>query len=183
MMKKVIFICLCAAALALTGCGQKETTDVTANALATAAPAQNAQIVQTVQTQSPTAAPAISEATEAPAVELSSAEIDLTSMSSTMVYSYVFNMVNAPDDFIGQRFRIRGTYDEEYWDQTKLTYHYIVIADATACCAQGLEFVLTDPSAAYPQRGEEFEISGTFGTYMENGNRYIQITADQITRV
>ena len=104
-------------------------------------------------------------------------------MSSTMVYSYVYNMITAPDDFIGERFKIRGTYDEQYWDQTNLTYHYIVIADATSCCAQGLEFVLTDSSAAYPQVGEEFEISGIFGTYEEEGNLYIQITADQITHL
>ena len=167
MMKKALFIMLCVAALALTGCGQ-ETSDTTANALTTAAPTQT---VQAVQTESP------------PVAESSAAEIDLTSMSSTMVYSYVFNMVTTPDDFIGQRFKIRGTYDEQYWDQTNLTYHYIVIADATACCAQGLEFVLTDPNASYPQVGEEFEISGIFGTYVENGILYIQITADQITRL
>ena len=179
-MKKELFIMLCVAALALTGCGQKETSDTTANTLTTAPPTQ---VVQIVQTESPTAAPVFSEATDAPVAESSAAEIDLTSMSSTMVYSYVFNMVNAPDDFIGQRFKIRGTYDEQFWDQTNLTYHYIVIADATACCAQGLEFVLTDPNAAYPQLGEEFEISGIFGTYEEEGNLYIQITADQIARL
>ena len=172
-MKKVLFIMLCVVALILTGCGQKESPDTTASALTT--------VVPIVQTESPTAAPVFSEETEAPAAESSTAEIDLTSMSSTMVYSYVFNMISTPDDFIGQRFRIRGIYDEQYWDQTKLTYHYIVIADATACCAQGLEFVLTDPNAAYPQVGEEFEISGIFGTYVENGTLYIQITADQIT--
>ena len=178
MMKKALFIVLCAAALALTGCGQKETPDTTANAAATAAPAQ---AVQAVQTESSTAAPVFSEAMDAPASESSAMEIDLTSMSSTMVYSYVFNMISAPDDFIGQRFKIRGTYDEQYWDQTNLTYHYIVIADATACCAQGLEFVLTDPNAAYPQLGEEFEISGIFGTYAEDGLNYIRIDADIIT--
>ena len=179
-MKKVLFIMLCVVALILTGCGQKNTTDTTANAVAIAAPTQT---VQTVQTESPTAAPIFSEATDAPASESSAMEIDLTNMSSTMVYSYVFNMISVPDNFIGQRFRIRGTYDEEYWDQTNLTYHYIVIADATACCAQGVEFVLTDPNAAYPQVGEEFEISGIFGTYEEEGNLYIQIAADNLEKV
>ena len=173
MMKKALFIMLCAAALALTGCGQKETSDTTASTLTT--------VVPTVQTESSTAAPIFSEAMDAPASESSAMEIDLTSMSSTMVYSYVFNMLNAPDDFIGQRFKIRGTYDEQYWDQTNLTYHYIVIADATACCAQGLEFVLTDSGAAYPQLGEEFEISGIFDTYEEDGLNYIRIDADIIT--
>ena len=158
MMKKTLLIALCAACLLLNGCGKDAATVSSGAALAKA----------------------IAENTAAP---VSTAEIDLTKMSSTMVYSYVFNMVNAPNDFIGQRFRIRGNYDEEYWDQTKLTYHYIVIADATACCAQGLEFVLNDINAAYPQVGEEFEISGTFGTYTENGNLYIRITADQIARL
>ena len=159
MMKKTLLIALCAACLLLNGCGKDAATVSSGAALAKA----------------------IAENTAAPVS--AAAEIDLTKMSSTMVYSYVFNMVNAPNDFIGQRFRIRGNYDEEYWDQTKLTYHYIVIADATACCAQGLEFVLTDINAAYPQVGEEFEISGTFGTYTENGNLYIRITADQIARL
>ena len=158
MMKRILLITLCAACLLLNGCG-KDAATVSSGA----APAK-----------------AIAENTAAP---VSTAEIDLTKMSSTMVYSYVFNMINAPNDFIGQRFRISGNYDEEYWDQTKLTYHYIVIADATACCAQGLEFVLNDINAAYPQVGEEFEISGTFGTYTENGNLYIRITADQIARL
>lgn len=126
------------------------------------------------------AAPA--PAPEATAGNAASAEIDLTGMSSTMVYSYVYNMVTTPDSFIGQRFRLRGTYDEQLWDVTGLTYHYLVIADAASCCAQGLEFVLP-AEATYPQIGEEFEISGIFGTYVENGTTYIQITADQYRRI
>ena len=173
-MKKVLLIMLCAAALILTGCGQKDTINTTVNTVATAAP---------TQTENPTAVPIFSEAMDMSISESYATEIDLTSMSSTIVYSYVFNMISTPDDFIGQRFRIRGIYDEQYWDQTKLTYHYIVIADATACCAQGLEFLLTDPNAAYPQVGEEFEISGIFSTYEEAGNLYIQIVADSIRKV
>ena len=156
MMKKIYLTALCIVCLLLSGCGKDETAAVSEKAIA--------------------------ENAASPVSDADASEIDLTKMSSTMVYSYVYNMISAPDDFIGQRFRIRGNYDEEYWDQTKLTYHYIVIADATACCAQGLEFVLTDPDAAYPQVREEFEISGIFGTYTENGNLYIRITADQIAR-
>ena len=168
MMKKALLIALCAAALALTGCGEKKDVPETANT----APEQTQQAPQTS---------AVVTVTDAPAA--AAAEIDLTGMSSTMVYSYIYNMVTAPDDFIGQRFRIRGVYDEQYWEQTSLTYHYLVSADAPACCAQGLEFVLTDPNAAYPQVGEEFEISGIFGTYEEEGNLYIQIAADNLEKV
>ena len=103
-------------------------------------------------------------------------------MSATVAYSYAQNLASAPDQFLGQRFRIRGTYDEQLWDVTGLTYHYIVITDVSSCCMQGLEFVLTDESASYPQVGEEFEISGVLSTYVENGTLYAQITADQYQR-
>lgn len=109
-------------------------------------------------------------------------ETDLTAMSATVAYSYAQNLASSPDQFLGQRFRIRGTYDEQLWDVTGLTYHYIVITDVSSCCMQGLEFVLTDEAAVYPQVGEEFEISGVLSTYVENGTLYAQITADQYQR-
>lgn len=37
-------------------------------------------------------------------------DIDLTKMSSTMVYSTVFNMVNNPVKFVGKTMRMRGEY-------------------------------------------------------------------------
>ena len=180
MMKKALLIALCVAALTLTGCGQKDTPDTAVNTVAAAAPTQT---VQPVQIKSPTTAPAVSEATEAPAVESSVTEIDLTNISSTMVYSYVFNMLSTPDDFIVQRFRIQGIYDEVLWEPTNQMYHYIIIADATACCAQGLEFVLADENAAYPQPRDEIEISGVFSTYEEDGELYVQIIADSLKKI
>lgn len=117
---------------------------------------------------------------EVAASSAASGEIDLTQMSSTMVYSYVYNITTAPDEFLGQRFRIAGTYDESYWDQTDQTYHYVVIADATSCCAQGLEFVLTDPDTAYPLIGDEIELSGILATYLEEGTLYLHIEADSL---
>ena len=37
-------------------------------------------------------------------------DIDLTRMSSTMVYSTVLNMVNKPATFVGKTMRMRGEY-------------------------------------------------------------------------
>ena len=161
MMKKALLIALCGVCLLLTGCGKDQTAALPTDALPAQAAAENT-------------ASSISDA--------SVSEIDLTKMSSTMVYSYVFNIINTPDDFIGQRFRMRGTYDEGLWEPTNQTYHYIVIADATSCCAQGMEFTLADKSAAYPQPGDEIEISGILSIYKEEGNMYLQIVADSIQK-
>ena len=58
-------------------------------------------------------------------------------------------------------------------------YYACVIADATACCQQGLEFVLSGNHTFpddYPEVGEEITVTGTFGTYEEGGYQYCQLT-------
>ena len=162
MMKKALLVALCLVCLLLTGCGKNETAAVPTDALPTKAVAENT-------------ASFISDDT-AP-------EVDLTKMSSTMAYSYISNMISAPDDFIGQRFKMQGTYDEGLWEQTNQMYHYIVIADTTSCCAQGIEVTLANENTTYPQPGDEIEISGVLGLYEEEGSLYIQIIADSIRMV
>ena len=47
-----------------------------------------------------------------------------------------------------------------------------VIADATACCTQGIEFVLSGEHRYpqdYPPLGEEITVIGTFETYESDG--------------
>ena len=55
-------------------------------------------------------------------------------------------------------------------------YHYAcLIQDATACCAQGIEFELNetyDHPEDYPSEGEEVIVEGVFDTYMEKGYTY-----------
>lgn len=98
-------------------------------------------------------------------------DIDLTTLSSTMVYSAVFDMVNSPDGYMGQKVRIHG-YHTCYEDPMMgTTYHSCLIPDATACCAQGIEFLLTDPYG-YPEEGQEMTVTGEFDTYTENGIVY-----------
>ena len=133
------------------------------------------QQVQQDSSASSQSQPSAQEAQAAEAVDL-----DFTRMSSTMVYAYVYNIVCSPEDFLGQRFRIGGISDQSYWDQTDTVYHYVVIEDATACCAQGLEFVLTSEDDAYPLPGADIEISGEWAQYEEDGEIYFHILADQI---
>lgn len=53
-----------------------------------------------------------------------------------------------------------------------------MIADATACCQQGLEFVPTG-SCKYPEDfpalGAEISVTGEFQTYMEGENMYCHL--------
>ena len=43
-----------------------------------------------------------------------------------------------------------------------------MIADATACCSQGIEFV-PDGDYTYPELNSSITVSGIFATYYEEG--------------
>lgn len=98
-------------------------------------------------------------------------DVDLTLLSSTMVYSEVYNMMYNPDDYIGKSVKMSGTYRSFLDENTDTLYHYCVITDATACCAQGMEFVLEN-DLQYPKESETICVVGTFETYMEGENKY-----------
>ena len=100
-----------------------------------------------------------------------SVDIDLTAMSSDMVYATVYQMVlENPEDYVGKKIKMRGAYTTAASEKTDLTYHYVIISDATQCCSQGIEFVWGDGShdaSEYPELGTEIEVIGVYETYTE----------------
>ena len=98
-------------------------------------------------------------------------DVDLTVMSSTMVYSEVLNMMTTPEDYIGKVIKMEGIYSTFHDDATGKSYYACIIQDATACCAQGIEFVLADGN--YPESNNQtLSVVGTFDTYDESGTKY-----------
>lgn len=102
-------------------------------------------------------------------------DYDLTQMSSDMVYATVYQMMVTSEEYEGKTFRIDGNFYATYYEATKKYYFYCVIQDATACCAQGMEFVWEDGSHIYsdeyPEDNAEIVVEGTFETYKEEGNQ------------
>ncbi|MDO5126246.1 MAG: hypothetical protein Q4D54_00680 [Eubacteriales bacterium] len=141
------------------------TTEVTSEA------ATEAAIVTTTETVAPPAdvvLPDSEEGRDTPGVDY-----DLTQMNSNMVLSTVTQFMYYPDDYIGKIVRAEGLYYPIQADNGNI-YHYVVIQDATACCAQGLEFVWKDDSHVYPDEYPPEEsvivVTGEFETYFENGD-------------
>ena len=105
-------------------------------------------------------------------------DVDLTVLSSTMVYSEVYNMLyNDPAHYLGKTVKARGGFfiyqlvTDGVLQPDPVAYACI-IADATTCCAEGMEFVpegdLTYPED-YPELGAEITVIGEFQSYEENG--------------
>jgi len=118
-----------------------------------------------------------------PAAETKKVDVDLTVLSSTMVYAEVYNIVTNPKDYIGKTIKMSGTYYSSYFDKTSQFYHYVVNEDATACCSQGLEFIWkgthTFPDD-YPEDNSKIEVVGIFGRYDELGKTYYYLSVDDI---
>ena len=109
-------------------------------------------------------------------------DYDLTQMSSDMVYATVYQMMVTPEEYEGKTFRIDGNFYATYYEATKKYYFYCIIQDATACCAQGMEFIWDDGSHIYPDEypedNAEIVVEGTFETYREDGveNLYCRLS-------
>ena len=105
-------------------------------------------------------------------------DVDLTVLSSTMVYSEVYNMLYYdPESYYGKTIKMTGVFSiyqmvVDGVTQPDPVAYGCIIADATACCAQGMEFVLegdfTYPDD-YPELGAEITVIGEFQPYEENG--------------
>ena len=107
-----------------------------------------------------------------------SAEIDLTVLGSNIVYSTVYNMMVTPDDYIGKTVKASGTFEVYTNIETGKYYYACLIADATACCAQGLEFIWKGDHSYpddYPESGTPVTIGGEFESYEEDGAVYCRL--------
>ena len=93
------------------------------------------------------------------------ADIDLTRMSSTMVYSMVYQMVTDPQKYTGKTIKMKGIFSSYVDEETNRRFFGCVIKDALACCSQGLAFELAKPRkypSEYPSEGASITIIGTF---------------------
>ncbi len=109
-------------------------------------------------------------------------DVDLTTMNSTMVYTEVFQMMQAPDQYMGKTVKMTGSF--AVYEGDGRNYYACLIADATACCSQGIEFLWKgDHSypADYPAPGTEITVTGIFDTYYEGDYMYCQLIDAEVS--
>ena len=106
-------------------------------------------------------------------------DYDLTVMGADMVYATVYQMMIDPKSYIGKSFKIRGNYYSSYSNDKDVYYHFCMIKDAAACCAQGLEILWADEKMNRhencPEEDALVTVEGVFETYEEGPNTYGRI--------
>lgn len=99
--------------------------------------------------------------------ELASApiDIDLTTMSSTMVLAEVFNMIIMPEEYEGKIVKANGPFLVFENPENNDRFFAILIEDATKCCQQGIEFIWTGNHTYpddYPAENQEIIVTGVY---------------------
>lgn len=117
-------------------------------------------------TPAPTATP---EATAAPEPASTPApggvDVDLTTLSATMVFAEVAAMIRTPEDYLGKTIRMQGPL-MVYEANPALDidrFYTVVVQDATACCQQGVEFVWE--GGTLPEAGTVLRVTGSYEAY------------------
>ena len=108
-------------------------------------------------------------------------DIDLTALSSTMVYAEVYNITTKPEDYIGKTIKVNGVYYTV--SEGEQVFHYVVIQDTAACCAQGMEFIWSGGGTYpddYPRPQTPIEMTGVLDSYDEHGDTYYYLAIDDL---
>ena len=137
------------------------------------------------ETAFPTTASEETERTEtAPTADTAeSTFVDLTALSSTMVYAEVFAMMSSPEDYVGKTVKMQGIFSKgQLYAAGSLndggTVFACVIQDATACCAQGIPFELAGDHTYpqdYPELGDTITVVGTFEIHEQEGMEFCRL--------
>ena len=109
--------------------------------------------------------------------------VDLTALSSTMVYGEVFAMMSSPEDYVGKTVKMQGIFSKgQLYAAGSLndggTVFACVIQDATACCAQGIPFELAGDHTYpqdYPELGDTITVVGTFEIHQQEGMEFCRL--------
>ena len=179
-MKVALFL---AAIVFLTGCSAKEASRPVVSTT------QSISDVLNEKTQDNTEQSVISEevsqvapveASELPVYD--AIDIDLPILTADLRYAQVYDMCMNPDAYVGKVVKAQGLYS--YWknEETGTEYKTVIITDALACCAQGIEFREVEGQALpTPYTGQEdasgceITVTGIFGYYIEDGVAYIEL--------
>lgn len=187
--RMITFAIIAALMFAATGCGSEENVSSVDNKIAVVSPSVSdvleekmneadtvEQVVSTEESDDeilPSSEDGTTDETILSSID--GVDIDLTSLSSTLVYAQVYNMMYYPEDFVGKTIRMEGQYSDYLDEANGKHYFACIIMDATACCSQGIEFELTDDYQypdSYPSEGEICTVEGVFTLYEEDGYTY-----------
>ena len=110
-------------------------------------------------------------------------DIDLTGLSGTMLYSAIYDIMMEPEDYLGKTIKIEGQFTVFPDEQSDENRYAVIIADASACCEQGIMFTLAGEHTYpddYPEPEDDITVVGEFKLYNEGEYFYYYLGESEI---
>ena len=186
--KLAILLALASMTMSINACGseEKETSNEPKKVVSSPSSVSDVLEEKTSASASTSSIPLPEEVDSSVALSsIEGVDVDLTALSSTMVYSQVYNMMFYPENFIGKTIRMEGIYTEYFDQATGKRYLACFIMDATQCCSQGVEFELTSDYSYpddYPTEGDTVVVQGVFDVYEEEGAEYCTLRNSELIK-
>lgn len=186
MKKAVLLVAMAVIATSITGCSNSDNSNLSNNGISdfqnmtdiNNTPKSGITNDENTSTKSNSESMGlISVIPEQPDLSNGEIDIDLTQLDSNMVYAQVADLVNNGDKYLGKTVKAKGPFS--YFQETDgREFFAVLISDATACCAQGIEFIWEGDHSYpddYPSIGTEITVVGKFNYYKEDFYTYCQL--------
>ncbi len=166
--------------MSVSACGGEKTAEETSEAPGMIIPETEPSATPETTVSDDNSSPEVDEKEESEIAEPAVPDfVDLTEMSSTMVYSYVYDMLIRPTEYLGKTVKVHGTYNQIYFEANDTTYNYVVVNDATGCCPQGIEFIVPE-GVEFPAQDTPIELVGVFESYDRGDFKYTRLVVEEI---
>lgn len=163
----------------LAGCGSAKSSQSSA-ALATPTPTASPEPVPELWNQPSSGSQSDQSQTEQNTPE--GVDVDLVGLSSTVLYGEMFNIMMLPDEYTGKTIRVMGQFTVYNDLSPDTTMFAVMVADALACCQQGMEFVWEDGvyPQDYPELGDLVTVTGVYESYQSEYGQSYRLRATQV---
>ncbi len=109
----------------------------------------------------------------------SNLDYDLTTLSSAMIYAQVYEMMNNPTNYLEKTFKINGYHERTIIENREEETSFIIIADALACCATGIEMKFDD-GIEIPEISQTIVVEAVFTSELKNGQHYYYLQVEKL---
>ena len=109
-------------------------------------------------------------------------DVDLTSLSNTMLYAKIYDIMDSPKDYLGKTIKIVGMFAKGE-DEDGNNHYAIAASDLAGCCVSALEVIWVGDHVYpddYPELNQVIKIQGEFKTFEYKGNTMYYIETHDI---
>jgi len=105
----------------------------------------------------------------------------LVDITEKMYVTYINEIYTNTKDYIGDTIRLEGMFSAQYYEPTDTTYYYVYRV-GPGCCGNdgamcGFEFSY---HGEMPEENDWIRVTGTLGTYEEEGITYLTLDAQSV---